>query len=261
MLKRFFNDIKKYRHYIWYSAKASLKSEVAGSHLGWLWWFLDPFFFMLVYTFIGLVVIRKNLDYFPCYVFIGLQTWNYFSKTLNTSISAVRKNKSVVSKVFLPKTVLVFVTQTTNFIKMCISYLIIVGMMILFKVPVDWHILYVIPLIVMVSIFTFGLSSIFMHFGVYVEDMSNIVAVILRLCFYLTGIFYSIESAVPEPYNKILLMGNPIAYMIYELRNCILYEKSPNMLFFAIWFAVAIVLAIIGINVVYRNENNYAKSI
>ncbi len=28
-----------------YSAKATLKSEVAGSRLNWLWWILDPFFF------------------------------------------------------------------------------------------------------------------------------------------------------------------------------------------------------------------------
>ena len=261
MIKRFFGDIKKYRHYIWYSSKAQLKSEVAGSHLGWLWWFLDPFFFMLVYTFIGLVVIDRNMQYFPCFVFIGLQSWNYFSKTLNSSIKAVRKNKSIIKKIYLPKEMLVVILQMTNFIKMAISYLIIVALMIVMRVPVDWHLLYAIPLMLELTLFTFGLSSIFMHFGVYVEDMSNIVAVILRLAFYLTGIFYDIMTKVPEPYCNIMALGNPIAYMIIELRNCIIYKGTPDPLFYFIWLGVSVLLCIIGVNLVYRNENNYAKSI
>ena len=48
-MKKFINNIKKYKGYMLYATKATLKSEVAGSRLNWLWWILDPFLFMLVY--------------------------------------------------------------------------------------------------------------------------------------------------------------------------------------------------------------------
>ena len=64
IMKRFIDDIKKYYKYTVYAAKAELKSEVAGSYLGWMWWFLEPFCFMLVYAFMVVAVLAigsKNI--------------------------------------------------------------------------------------------------------------------------------------------------------------------------------------------------------
>ena len=51
-MKRFIKDMRRYLPYTKYAAKSGLKSEVATSHLSWLWWILDPVLFMLVYWFI-----------------------------------------------------------------------------------------------------------------------------------------------------------------------------------------------------------------
>jgi hypothetical protein len=63
-MSRFFKDIKKFFNYTVFSSKAELKSEVAGSFLSWLWWILDPFFFMLVYSFIAILVFKSGEPYF-----------------------------------------------------------------------------------------------------------------------------------------------------------------------------------------------------
>ena len=55
-MKRFWKDIKRYMPYAKYATKSGLKSEVASSHLSWLWWILDPILFMLVYWFIWFIV-------------------------------------------------------------------------------------------------------------------------------------------------------------------------------------------------------------
>ena len=46
--------------------------------------------------------------------------------------------------------------------------------------------LYCIPLLVLVFILTLACSVIVAHFGVYVNDLYNIVQVILRFMFYLS---------------------------------------------------------------------------
>lgn len=261
MLNRFFTDIKKYKNYINYAVKSELKGQNANSHLGYLWWFLDPLLYMMVYTFIAEIVFRRTLPYFPLYVFVGLQCWNFFSKTVKGSVRLVRKNKSIISKVYLPKIILILIKMLVNGFKVVVSFVIIGIMMVAYQVPVDWHVLYAIPLLIGLILLTFGCSAILLHFGVYVEDLHNVMNVVLQLCFYMTGIFFSIKDRVPEPYNMYLLNGNPVAYFIYEIRNCTLYQGTPNMLIYVIWVIVSFLICLFGIHLVYKNENNYVKSI
>ena len=51
-MKRFWKDLKGHYKYALYAAKSELKSEVANSYLNWIWWVLEPFCFMLIYSFI-----------------------------------------------------------------------------------------------------------------------------------------------------------------------------------------------------------------
>lgn len=261
-LKRFFTESKKYWECAKYLAKSSLKSEVANSHLSWLWWILDPLLFMLVYSFIAIIVFGKGEKYFAAFVFIGLASWQFFSKTLQQSVRIVSQNSSIVSKVYMPKYVLIYVQMMVNGFKMLVSYVLVVGIMVLYKVPVNYNILYIIPLFFTLMVITFGVSTLVLHFGVFVDDLYNIVHVLLRLLFYMTGIFYNIANKnIPEPYETILLKGNPIAFIVNELRNCMLYATAPNMYVMGIWFIVGLFLSITGIRVIYKYENSYVKVI
>ena len=131
MQKRFFTDIRKYFHYSIVSARSQLKSEVANSYLNWLWWILDPLCFMLIYTFIFGYVFQAREPYFPVFIFIGLSMWDFFNRMVTGSIKIVKNNKAIVSKVYLPKYILVLVRMWVNGFKMLISFGIVVLMMLI----------------------------------------------------------------------------------------------------------------------------------
>ena len=82
-MNRFIKDVKKYYKYAVYSGRAELKSEIAQSHLSWLWWILDPLLFMLVYTFVSLIVFGKAEQYFSAFIFIGYTSFKFFEKHLH----------------------------------------------------------------------------------------------------------------------------------------------------------------------------------
>lgn len=258
---KFIEDIKKFYKYAIYSAKAELKSEIANSHLSWLWWILDPFLFMLVYAFIAGIVFKSSEKYFLAFVFIGVSCWDFYNKTVKQSVKLVSSNKQIVSKVYLPKFILIFVKMGNNGFKMLISFSLVVGMMILYRVPLNLTMLYFFPIMLSLVLFTFGSSVILLHFGVFVEDLANVVNVLLRLVFYLTGIFYSIEKRVPAPYNEILLKLNPMALILTDLRRCMLYGEAPHFALLAAWSAASVVVSVIGVHIIYKYENSYAKVI
>ena len=258
-MKKFINNIKKYKGYMLYATKATLKSEVAGSRLNWLWWILDPFLFMLVYTFVAEIVFGKSEKYFPLFVFIGLNLWNFFSKTVLTSVRTVNKNKGMISKVYIPKYILILITMMVNFFKMCVAFTLVIIMVPLYRVPITWRILEIIPLFLALGVFTFGCSCIVLHFGVYLMDLANIVNVALRLMFYMSGIFYKVQKRVPKPYNLLMLDINPVANIIQGARNCILYHSHPMYGVAGIWFVISILLSVLGVQLIVKHENSYVK--
>lgn len=265
---RFFKDFKRFINYTVYSSKAELKSEVADSFLSWLWWFLDPLLYMLVYSFIAVVVFKSNVKYFPVFVFLGLNTWQFFSKTVKSSVKLVSAKKMIVTKVYIPKYMFIFEKIGVYGFKMVVANLLVVITMIGYRVPLTWKVLWIIPITVVLVVVTFGFSTIMLHFGVFVEDLLNVITVVLQLGFYLSGIFYSIESIgtsiegrVPSPYGDLLVKLNPIALLITDLRRVLLYNENPHWVMMTVWFAAGLILSIIGINVVYKFENSYVKVI
>lgn len=258
-MKRFINDIKKYYKYTVYAAKAELKSEVAGSYLGWIWWFLEPFCFMLVYAFLCVFVFNGREDYILAFVFIGNTIWTFINKCLTASVKTISSNKNIVTKVYLPKFVLVIVKLLVNFFKLLVSFLIVAGLMAFYGVPLSFTIIEIIPLLILMFVLTFGVSVILSNYGVFVEDLVNVVNILLKFTFYLSGIFYSVTTRIPAPYGEIMARVNPAAFLIEQARNVLLRDAHLNIEWYVIWLAIGIVLSVIGVRLVYKNENNYVK--
>ena len=260
MIKRFSADIKKYFNYSIVAAKAQLKSEVASSYLNWIWWVLDPLCFMLIYTFIFGYVFGAKEQYFPVYIFVGLTMWDFFNRTLLQSIKIVKTNKAVVSKVYFPKYILVLTRMWVNGFKMLISFCLVVVMMFIWHIPISWNVVFLVPILVTLILFTFGCACFLLHFGVYVEDLSNVTAILLRLLFYATGIFYNIETRIAN-WGTLLNQVNPIAFFISSFRKSLIYQTTPDLKLLLGWFAFSLLLAFLGIRKIYKEENSYVKSI
>lgn len=261
MIKRFIQDVTKYKNYAVRAAKSSLKTEVANSYLNWIWWILDPLFTMLIYYVIFGVMFNGKEPYFTTFIFIGLTMWNFFNKNVVQSVNMIKRNKSIVSKVYIPKFILLISNMITNGFRMCISWCIVILMMICSGVKPSFQILWFIPIMLVLVILTFAVSIHLLHFGVFVEDLSNVINIAFRLLFYMTGIFYSIPSRIDEPYCTILIYGNPIAMLLQDMRNVLLYQTPPNVIGLLVWAVIGLIFAMLGIRQVYKNENSYVKVI
>lgn len=258
-MSRFFSDLKKYKKYIAYRTKSDLKAEVTGSYLSWLWLVIEPICFMLIYTFISVVVFHSKIEYFTAFVFIGLTIWSFFNKTLLSSVRLVKNNRDIVTKVYVPKWVLLMCRATVNMVKFLISFGLVIITMIIYRIPVSFNVFYFIPIMIVVFIFTFGISCIFMHFGVFVEDLSNLTNIGLKMLFYMSGVFFALSTKTPGSWSSLLVIFNPLAAFINESRKVLIYTTPLNCGLLFCWFLVSILLCIIGIRTVYKYENTYAK--
>lgn len=263
-MEKFLKDVKKYGNYALFSARSELKAEVAGSFLSWAWWILDPLLHMLIYSFIAIIVFKSPEPYFPVFVFIGLNVWQFFSKTIRTAVNLIKTNRMIVTKVYIPKYIFLFEKMWAYGLKMFISFMLTAVFMIIYGVPVTLNIFWIIPLLLLLFLFTFAISVIVMHFGVFVEDLLNITTVLLQLWFYVSGVFYSIESRIGDNsvfLAKIMSNLNPIALIISNIRTAVFGTGEFNFIAVLVWTLASVLVSVFGISLVYKYENSYVKVI
>ena len=260
-MKRFWKDLKEHYRYAVYAAKSELKSEVANSYLNWIWWVLEPFCFMLIYSFVFGSVFNAREDFFSLFIFIGITAWDFFNRNINQSVKILRANKSIVTKVYLPKFILLISKMFFNGYKMMFSTVIIAVMMLYFHVPLTYNVVFIIPVFIVQVTVTFAFMTHLMHHGVFIQDLSNVTQIVLRMVFYLTGIFYNIERRLPPNLTGILMKCNPMALILSSYRKCLIYGQTPDFKWLLIWFILGLIIAALGIRKVYKNENSYVKVI
>lgn len=258
-LRKFCQDIYKYGYYMTYSAKADLKAEVANSYLNWFWWILEPFCNMLVYVIVFSNIMGTSIAYYPVFTFSSLLMWNFFNKTINYSVKAVRNNRDIVSRVYVPKFVLLMSNMILNFFKLLFSLVVLICLLLVFRVPVTVQMLWVFVCYAELILVSFGIGMIFMHFGVFIDDLSYAVGIALNMMMFLSGVFYDLPTSIAAPLNQLLLWFNPVALLIDTMRDALLYGQISNLPAFLAWLVLSVGLCGLGVCIVYKNENGYVK--
>lgn len=78
---------------------------------------------------------------------------------------------------------------------------------------------------------------------------------------YFTGTFYSLAKRIPAPYGELIEKANPVAYLIAAARNALLYGQGTSWQILILWALLSLVLLYIGVSLIYRYENSYAREI
>ena len=260
-MKKFFTNIRRYYKYAVRSAKAELKSEVADSYLNWLWWIIEPFAFMVIYTFVFGYIFKNKTPYYASFIMVGLTCWDFFNRMISGSVKLIINNRELVKKVYIPKYILLLSKSFTYMFKMMISLILSLGLMIFQGVPISWHIVFMIPIFIIMYILSFGIGLVLMNFGVSFDDLHNLTNIGLRMVFYLSGIFYNLRTRIGGRLAYYLLRVNPFAFLISEMRKVMLEKSLPSFEGLAVWLVISLIILVFGIHIINKNENSYAKVI
>ena len=216
---------------------------------------------MLIYTFIFGYVFKNNELYFASFVMVGQALWDFFNRMITGSVKLIVNNRDLVTKVYIPKYILLFSKSLTYLFKMAISLGLALGLMIFQHVPITWHLILIIPVIAVLYVITFGIGMILMHHGVTFNDLGNLTNIALRMVFYLSGIFYNIRSRLKGKLGYLLLRANPIAFLMDQARQVAISGNLVSIKGLAFWLVIGLILCIYGVHVIHKYENSYAKVI
>ena len=75
-------DIWDYRDMVYSLVKRELRGRYQKSVLGMLWTFLNPFFQIVIYTFVFTIIFPSSIENYYIYLMTGIIPWNFFTEAL-----------------------------------------------------------------------------------------------------------------------------------------------------------------------------------
>lgn len=243
-----------------YKTTADLKAEAERTYLGVVWWVVDPLLSMAIYYLVFGVFLQRGTEDFVVFLLIGVVMWNWFASTVTNGQTSILRNKNLLQQAPLNKVIFPFIQVLTSLPKFAVGLIILFLFLRGYGMSVSIHYL-ALPALLFVQLcvifaFVMPLSAVVPFF----PDIGNLVTHLLRLGFYLSGIFFSPEI-IPDSYQSIFFL-NPLAVLIASYRDVLLYNQWPQMeLRLITIMLVSLPFTAIGVALIHRFDSTYAKRI
>lgn len=228
------------------------------SFLGFFWVILNPFFQMVIMSFVFSNIVRiphLGIPY-PMFLYAGLLPWVFFSSSLTNSMSVLIEDAALIKKIYFPREVLILSALLAKAFDFLLSTLVFIILMLFFKVDFTPFMILFIPIFVIQFIFTFGLALILAAVNLFYRDIQYIFNLIITMWFYLTPVIYATEL-FPEKYRYIFKI-NPMSVFINAYRQVIFGAKFPNMASLFIGVVISIVIFFFSYKIFKRLEGIFA---
>ncbi|MGF3555284.1 MAG: ABC transporter permease [Thermoplasmatota archaeon] len=237
---------------VWEITINDFKLKYRGSIIGYLWSLLNPFLMLLTLYFVFRIVVRIEIENYPLFLLLGIILWNFFSSTTTTSIDSINQKSSLFKKISFSKSTIVFSSVLLSIINLLFNLTVLFGFLLFFRIKISFSILlFTIPLLELIF-FSIGISFYLIIFYAKFRDVFHIWSFLLLIGFWLSPIFYS-PSRIPLEFRRFYML-NPIARIITDSRNILLYGYIPDLKQMLITFIFCFAVFVFGYYFFKRNS-------
>ncbi len=232
---------------IWLLAKIEFKLRYYENKLGLLWALLKPISDIFIFYIAFQVILKQGMPNFVSFLFIGLILWNFFVETTTGTIQVLSTKKYLYEYTNMNKIEIYISTILSS----CIGFFFNLIFFIIFYQFIDkgtlglnWNAFYFIPIFFNLVLFALAFSIILSNIYVLAKDITQVWLVITSIGFWVSPILFKLEQfreALPG-----VDYINPIAGIIINARNVLMYQQQPEWDLFLFNFLYALVLLIIA---------------
>jgi len=222
-----------------------LKGRYRRSLLGPAWAIIQPLFYMVIFTFIrGVLNISSEGVPYVIFTYSALVPWTLFSNGVTRCGPSVSSNAGILKKIAIAREVFPVADVVVSLVDFLISSLILVGMMIWFRVPVGWSLLWLPVLVLLTALLTLGVGMAVAALGTYRHDIIFALPFLMQFWLLATPIMYPLGN-VPERW-KFLYSLNPMVGIIEGFRQAMVKGMAPDLGLLAVSLLGIVVLWLVA---------------
>jgi ABC-type polysaccharide/polyol phosphate export permease len=213
---------------IWLLAKTDFKLRYNASALGLIWAFVYPLIRILIYYVVFSFVFSKDIPNYGFYIFSGIIIWMYFQEATKKGLNVIRSKRYLLENIRFNKLDVYYSSVLTSIIGFIVNLSVFLFMMLIMGMPLSWKLIYYPIFMVNLIILALGISLILSTINVYLKDIVQVWDLVLLLMFWINPIFFAKQKI----FNMFpaLLWANPLAGIIINSRNVLMYGEEPDWL-------------------------------
>jgi len=248
----------KYRELIKNLTAREIKARYKQSFLGFFWIILNPFFQMLIMSFVfsKIMKIQKLGVPYPVFLYAGLLPWIFFGNSLGSSMGVLAGNGSLIKKIYFPREILILSTLLAKTFDFFLASIVFLILMLFFKVHFTAFMFLFIPIFLVQFLFIYGLSLFLSAVNLFYRDVQYLFDLVLALWFYLTPVIYAVEF-FPEKYRFIFKL-NPMSVFINGYRQVLLGQNWPSWSSLGIGLGVSLAVYLVAYRIFKKLEGTFA---
>jgi teichoic acid transport system permease protein len=226
-LRAYARALWKRREFAFELARTNLRAEHFNTALGQLWLLLNPVLLAFVY-FALIEIVRSGspgIEYLA-HLMLALFTYRLVSRSVSQGARSVVGGGRLILNTAFPRAVLPLVSvliAIITFVPTLVVYAIVHGVA---GLPVGPHLLWTVPIFLLIVMFAAGAAMIAATAQVYFRDLANFLPYATRIWLYTSPVLYYVED-VPERWEA-LFAANPLYPMLGSLSEVVDKGQTPN---------------------------------
>lgn len=255
-------EIKKSRELLYMITWREIRIRYKQSVMGLLWAVLMP----VIITGAGVMVriVASKVSGRPVTAAdigaIGIKAlpWAFFVSALRFGTTSLAGNSSLVTKIKFPRLVFPLSSVLTSLFDMAIAVPVLLLLLPFAGVRLSMTMFWVPALLLVLVVFTAGLSILCSAANLFFRDIKYLVEVVLTFAIFFTPVLYDAALAGSKRW---VLMLNPIASVLDGLDATVVRAHQPDFLWLSYSVIVAAVLFWGSVFFFRRLEPRFAESV
>ncbi|UGQ15524.1 ABC transporter permease [Yinghuangia sp. ASG 101] len=250
-LKTYMRDLSQRRRFAYRMAHATLKGRNYETVFGQLWLVINPLLLAGVYFMLVTVLqgaheggAMKGFTLILC----GLFSYYYTRNIVQLSSTSITGGGKMIMNMAFPKALLPLSSLFASFMMYWPTLVVYIIAHFAAGLSVGVAFVWLLPIFVLQTVFSFGCGLFFAAMAVYFRDTSSLLPYVLRIWIYLSPVLFTVEQAKDKLAGNEWLLWifkvNPLYPIIGSWNQVILENRAPSgtlMLYGTAWAVVALV--------------------
>ena len=252
------SNINKNRSLLKNLISRDFKVNYHGHILGYFWSLLEPLALTAIF-YLVFIILRGDTDtLLPLKIMIGILIFNAFSRTLSSCTACLVSNASLIQQVYFPREIFPTAIAGFRLMTLLLSMIIVIPYMAFEQIAPTSTMLLLPVAMCSAIVLAQGIGMMTASIQVRIRDTKQVIDLILRAAFFLSGVFFGAEHIPPEYLDTFLL--NPIAVYIEMARAAILGDMSLlNWIQISRAVAVSLLAYLLGSIIFVKSERKAVK--
>jgi lipopolysaccharide transport system permease protein len=266
LFKLHLRDVWNYRDLLWLLVRRDFVSFYKQTIFGPLWFFIQPVFTTILFTFVFGVMGKFSTEGAPAPLFYlcGTIAWNYFADCITKTSTVFRDNVNIFGKVYFPRLIMPLSIVVSNLVRFGVQFLLFAGLYIYYlaqgaAIHMNGFVLLFPVVVIIMALLGLGLGLIITAMTTKYRDLAFLVTFGVQLLMYVSPVIYPL-SAAPGKYRTIISL-NPLSGLIETFRYGFLGTGHfyPGAFVYSIVTSVCIFIC--GLIIFNKVEKNFVDTV